>query len=77
MKIKAVTQKTAKTPQSLSMVPSTMKLTVYYRTVKIWARPSVTHKFSSLGSEEIMIETIALVTTIDSAHSSISVWSHI
>ena len=77
MRIKAVTQKTAKTPQSLSMVPTTMKQTVYNRTVKIWARPSVTRKSSSLGSVEIMIEMIALVTTIVSVHSSISVWSHI
>ena len=77
MRIKAVTQKTAKTPQSLSMVPTTMKQTVYNRTVKIWARLSVTRKYSSLGSEEIMIEMTALVTTIVSANSSITVWSHI
>ena len=77
MRIKAVTQKTAKTPQSPSMVPTMMKQTVYNRTVKIRARPSVTRKFSSLGLEEIMIEMIALVITIVSVNSSISVWSHI
>ena len=65
MKIKDVTQRTAKTPQSLSMVPSTMKRTVYNRTVKIWGRPSAIRRFSSPGSEEIMIETTALATTID------------